>query len=138
MMIQIREVKVVPYSPSKFGLLQAKRRRTRIRFVVGRRGAGSYRHEQMERQLRPLLTEVQERMTVSPYVPTPLPEHLKIEWNDEERAFVMRSGPHEKPLAGFEVVVQLEEQDDRADGSPELTEGSTVALYGSPLPRMQG
>lgn len=139
-MITVREVKTHRYDPKEFGLLRAKRRRTRIKFATGswrRHQLRPYGTVKQEKTLRALLPKIFERIKRTPYAPLPFPPKIKAEWVEGEQAFVLRCGSGGAALSGFEVTVLVEVEDDDAQSdAQELPEASTVALHGSPLPNL--
>lgn len=124
-------VRVEPYDAKEFGLFGSKRRRARIYFQPTT--TSTRRVRDPERAYRSLLPIVYERMTKSPYSPTPMPEKLRAEWRDDEGAFkIFAPG-----FNGFFVTVSVRST---ADPKPVEDYGPSdedvEAQNGSSLPRI--
>jgi hypothetical protein len=121
---RLYKVEITPYRSGEFGLLAAKKRLTRVRFSDNKPSNSP------DHTYRALLPKVYEKMAVSPLVPIILPERIKAEWSEDERAFIL----HGAGLRGFGVKAIV--QNVREDEPQNASEDDVVAVHGSPLPRL--
>jgi hypothetical protein len=125
---RIKSVKGSAYSPETYGLLQSRRRLTRVTFS----GADTRALADPERFYRQLLPEVFGRMRRIPHAPMPMPERVRVSWKPDERAFVL----HAPGMTGFEVLVQLETVPESDETILRASGRDVETLHGSALPRV--
>jgi hypothetical protein len=126
----VSDIRLVPYAASEYGLLQGKRRLTRVVFRDAHGGAQGI-SKLGEKAYRPLLDEVFRRLPLDPLAPPVLPARLKAEWREDEAAFVL----HGAGLRGFRVEVAVSHTWED-DGAPEASESELEERHGSPLPSL--
>jgi hypothetical protein len=124
--LQVRRARGVRYNPETYGLMASRRRLTRVMFVLPEVQAWA-QPEDPERSYRFLLDEVFERMGRLALAPLPMPERIRAEWRDEERAFVL----HGEGLFGFAVVVDVEAVPEPAEADAGEPEGALAVAGGS-------
>jgi hypothetical protein len=122
---RVHAVKLESYSPAEYGLLQCKRRLTRVRFQ------DRLPPYQPDKTYRLLLTTVYERMVKDPLGPLEVPERTRAEWEPETNAFVL----HGRGLRGFQVNVQIHNVAEEEQAET-VSETSVAALHGSRLPSL--
>jgi hypothetical protein len=123
----IVSVVLSPYMPSEYGLMQSRRRLTRVYFKDARRV------KEPDKTYRVLLEEVYRRMAGDPLAPIAMPGRIKAEWRDDERAFVL----HGLGLRGFRVDVAIvNHTETNSDVTVMASESELAALHGSPLPSL--
>lgn len=126
-MKQIQGTRMQAYDPIKYGLLQSKRRLTRVTFKDARPA------KEPDKTYRLLLEELYRRIRYSPLAPPVMPERIRAEWREDEQAFVL----HGYGLRGFSVEVKIVNlSEEEQDGDVVASQSELTALHGAPLPSL--
>lgn len=124
--LRVRRARGVRFNPETYGLLAARRRLTRVSFVLPEVHADLMPSD-LARGYAPLLDDVYERMTRMSLAPLPMPERIRAEWRPDEEAFVL----HGDGLMGFQVIVDVGPVGDAPKTPADEPEGAPALVVGS-------